>query len=84
MAFSSILVTLYRSAESMAYQSKFPEWEGKGATIIPVFSKEKESKYIQNVFQDMLDSNELTLDGTKTAIVLCGQKEMAMVREREK
>lgn len=66
----------------MAYQSKFPEWESKGATIIPVFSKEKDSQYVQNVFQDMLDSKKLTLDGEKTAIVLCGQKEMAMVRTK--
>jgi hypothetical protein len=56
-------------------QAEIKGWEKLGVKVVPVLSSEGKG-YVQDVFL----AEALAIEASGTAAVLCGQKEMAMVR----
>mmetsp|Transcript_9082 Transcript_9082/g.12340 ORF Transcript_9082/g.12340 Transcript_9082/m.12340 type:complete len:325 (+) Transcript_9082:111-1085(+) len=72
-------VRLYYGAKDedhMAFKERFGDWAERGVTVVPVYSQRAEGpKYVQDAFQEA--AAEMVMEAKETAVVLCGQKEMA-------
>eukprot|EP00242_Pyramimonas_sp_CCMP2087_P000590 CAMPEP_0198233122 /NCGR_PEP_ID=MMETSP1445-20131203/116078_1 /TAXON_ID=36898 /ORGANISM="Pyramimonas sp., Strain CCMP2087" /LENGTH=321 /DNA_ID=CAMNT_0043913811 /DNA_START=103 /DNA_END=1068 /DNA_ORIENTATION=- len=79
LADSAADVRLYFGAQTegtMAFTDKFDAWKASGVTVVPVLSQGDNKKYVQDVFIEE-QGGPIVSAPAETAVVLCGQKEMA-------
>lgn len=73
-------VRLYFGAQTeatMAFTDKFDAWKAAGVTVVPVLSQAGgDKKYVQDIFIEE-KGGPIVSAPAETAVVLCGQKEMA-------